>query len=136
MPIIKNQLSAAWCAQSVGPKMSRKFYFCKIKSRDIHKIFKTCRNFFFDDFDDNITYIYYFLNEKKNGQKYSKGDIARNSGSSSSEESFRIDDSNNYGKASTSDNLFKRWEDSQVAIYFEHETKYTFEPYKYKYNGG
>ena len=35
-------------------------------------------------------------------------------------------DSNNYGKASTSDNLFKLWEDSQVAIYFK--------PYKYAWN--
>ena len=49
-----------------------------------------------------------------------------------SEEILHTDDSNNYGKASISNNLFKRWEDSQVAIYFEGE----FEPYKYKYNGG
>ena len=32
-------------------------------------------------------------------------------------------DSNNYGKASTSDNLFKLWEDSQVSIYFEPYSK-------------
>ena len=53
-----------------------------------------------------------------------------------SEEILHIDDSNNYGKASTSDNLFKRWEDSQVGIYFERMNGGEFEPYKYKYNGG
>ena len=45
-----------------------------------------------------------------------------------SEEILHTDDSNNYGKASTSDNLFKLWEDPQVSIYFE--------PYKYKLNSG
>ena len=49
-----------------------------------------------------------------------------------SEEILHIDDSNNYGEASTSFNLFIRWEDSQVAIYFEND----LESYKYKYNGG
>ena len=45
------------------------------------------------------------------------------SASSSSEEILPIKDSNNYGKAGTSDNLFKLWEDSQVSIYFEPYSK-------------
>ena len=56
--------------QSVGRKMSRNFYFYKVKSRHICEIFKTCFVNANDDFDDKPTYlyqvdiIYCFIHEK------------------------------------------------------------------------
>ena len=38
--------SAVWCNQNVGPEMSIKFDFYKVKSWDIYEIFKTCWNLF------------------------------------------------------------------------------------------
>ena len=55
-------LKETWSNQSVGPKMSRKFEFEKIKSRDMCEIFKTCWNFFMsasDGFDDKLAYIFW-----------------------------------------------------------------------------
>ena len=46
MLIMKKQVQFSAIKVYLGPKMFRKFDFYKVKSRDIHEIFKTCRNLF------------------------------------------------------------------------------------------
>ena len=56
--------------QSVGRKMSRNFYFYKVKSRHICEIFKTCFVNANDDFDDKPTYLYQVLSTALYMKKY------------------------------------------------------------------